>query len=379
MRIADLKVYSVAARRTNWVFVEVETDEGLTGLGEATNYPGSDLVAAAALRLKDRLVGEDPRDIDRLWQKLFRQFTYLGSRGLVCSLIGAVDIALWDLKGKAVGRPVFDLLGGAHRNPVPLYTHVQGGAPRESAAHARQLVAEGWAALKTDPFHGSMPGFGTNYVNGHISPEGVEKGAEIIAAIREAVGPKIEILIDAHGCYNVASALRVAKALQPYNIGWLEEPLPPESLQALRQVREAAGVPICVGERLFTRWDFAPIFESRAADYIMPDVIRTGGISELRKICTMAEAYCVPVSPHDANGPINILAGSHVMASVPNCYRVELASAGLELYNAVLDRPLEIREGAIWLSDRPGLGVSLNHDYVKAHPADPTPRPGFHV
>jgi len=366
MKITDLKVYFTAARRANWVFAEVETDEGLTGLGECTNYPGSPMVAAAARTLRDLLVGENPADIDRIWHKLFRRYTYLGGRGLLCSLIGGVDIALWDLKGKVLGRPIYDLLGGGFRNPVPLYTHVTGKSPDEAAAHAKRLVAEGYRAMKTDPF--PNPGFGTQYVDGHISPENIQRGADVIAAIREAVGPHVEILIDAHGCYNVATAVQVARALQPSNIGWLEEPVPPESYQALRQVREAAGVPICVGERLFTRWDFIPIFENRLADYVMPDVIRTGGISELRKIATMAEAYAVPVSPHDANGPVNILAGSHVMASVPNCYRVEISSDNMEFYNAFIDHPLDIRDGAIRLSERPGLGVSLNHEYVKAHP-----------
>jgi galactonate dehydratase len=200
---------------------------------------------------------------------------------------------------------------------------------------------------------------------------GEEHGANIIAAIREAVGPKVEILIDCHGRFDVPTAIRLAKRLEPYNIGWFEEPVPVESYNALKQVRQNVSVPICVGERLYTRYEFVPVLENQLADYIMPDVTWTGGISELKKISTLAEAYYVPVSPHDASGPINLLAGAHVMMTTPNFYKLETMRAKLNAYDVLMDYPLEIRNGCLYLSNRPGLGIEMNVDYLRHRAIEP--------
>jgi len=376
MKIRDLKVYPTTTStpqqiaRTNWVFIHLETDEGITGVGECSHWPAaSGLLLYRALELmRDALIGEDPSDIDRLWNKLYRRFTYLGARGPVTSAISAIDIALWDIKGKALGVPIYQLLGGKFRDRVLLYTHIRADDPKLAAEHALQLVGEGFTALKTDPFWKEMWPYHTAYQNGIISNEGAAFGESIIAAVREAVGPKVEILIDAHGQYNVPTAIKLARMLAPYKLTWFEEPVPPESYKALRQVREAVDVPICVGERLYTRFDFVPVLEEHLADYIMPDVVWTGGISELRKIASLAEAYYVPVSPHDANGPINILAGAHVCTTIPNFYRLEFSRAALEFYNAIVSPPLDVRDGHLHLSERPGLGVELNLDWIKKHP-----------
>jgi galactonate dehydratase len=189
-----------------------------------------------------------------------------------------------------------------------------------------------------------------------------------VAAVREAVGPQIEVLIDAHGHYNVPTAIRIGNRLAEHNVTWYEEPVPPEGYEALAQVRQNVAAPICVGERLFTRYDFLPIFENRLADYIMPDVVWTGGISELRKIATMAEAYYIPVSPHNAMGSVQIIAGAHTMMTVPNFYRLEFSIAALEGYNAVLDKPLDIRDGNLHLPTGPGLGYDLDTEFMAAHP-----------
>ena len=189
----------------------------------------------------------------------------------------------------------------------------------------------------------------------------------MIAAIREAVGPQIDILIDAHARYNVPTAVRLATRLAEYQIGWFEEPVPPESYAALKQVRDQVPTRICVGERLHTRYEFAPIFEQRLADYVMPDVTWTGGISELKKIATMAEAYYIPLSPHDASGPINILAGAHVAMTAPNFYRLESRRADMGFYNAFIEEPLVVQNGELIVPDRPGLGVTMNLDYLNAH------------
>ena len=191
---------------------------------------------------------------------------------------------------------------------------------------------------------------------------------EIIAALRDAVGPETEILIDAHGHYDVASAIKCAKALEPFNLTWFEEPCPPESYDALKQVRDSVDVPICTGERLYTRWDYLPVLKERLADYIMSDVCWTGGITELKKIASMAETYYVNISPHGAMGPIQILAGAHAVKTVSNLYRLEITSLWVPVFNEAISHPFDIRDGELFLSERPGLGVELNMDFIEANP-----------
>lgn len=376
MKITDLKVYVIdpsgnGSPAQAWTFVQIETDEGLTGFGEASNFPGNGslIVGDALRRVKEFVIGEDPSRINFLWHRLFRKAAYLGPRGLPTAVVSGVDIALWDLRGKALGRPVYELVGGKFRDTIPLYANAWFAGcstPEDFAEAARRTVEAGHTALKCDPFQEMGP-YHTAYATGQISPRGEDLGINIVAAIREAVGPNVDILVDAHGHYNVPTAVRIGRRLEPYRIGWFEEPVPPESLPALRSVREQVGVPICVGERLYTRFDFAPILEQRLADYLMPDVVWTGGISELLRIATLAEAYYVPVSPHDALGPLQILAGSHAMMTIPNFYRLEHCVAHIPWYQACLDQPISFVGDHLRLPDRPGLGFNLNVEFLRAH------------
>ena len=256
------------------------------------------------------------------------------------------------------------------RENVPVYANAwwpdDAHEPQAFADAALETVARGHQALKLDPFFEMAEAFYA-YVSGEITPQHESLGIARIAAIREAVGPNIHILIDAHGQYDVPSAIRVADRLAELDIAWLEEPVPPESHDALRQVRENTAVPICVGERLFTRFDFAPILERRLADFIMPDVCWTGGISELRRIGALAEAHYVPLSPHNAAGPIQIAAGSHVALTTPNFYRLEHAMNWIPAYNAPLREPLGFERDFLTVSDRPGLGIDIDEDYLERH------------
>jgi galactonate dehydratase len=319
------------------------------------------------------LEGDDPARIEAVWHKLFRAMTYVGTRGLTSCVVSGIDIALWDIRGKALGLPIYQLLGGPVRESIALYTHFPlGETPQESARNALVPVRDGHAAIKTDPFaperrRRQRQGLPDTYLDGGMSAAGEQEGADIVAAIREAVGPEVEILIDAHALYNVPTAVRLAQRLAPYRITWFEEPVPPESYHALRQVRDQVPTRICVGERLHTRFEFVPIFEHRLADFVMPDVTWTGGITELKKIASMAEAYYVPVSPHDASGPINVLAGAHVMMTVPNFYRLETTRSKMDFYDAFIDTPLDVREGHLHVPDKPGLGLEMNLDYLRAH------------
>ena len=382
MKITDLKVWVTRPepQGRSFVFLRIDTDNGISGIGEATSSGGggSIIVGNMAKFLRDStvaqdfrtsLVGGNPEDIDMLWHRLFRRFTGGGGfGGFVTTLLSGIDIALWDIKGKVIGKPVYKLFGGPMRDKIQMYTRVSSGEPQKAAAYAKSLAAEGYTALKTDPFSPETSQHHRAYTQGMISPKGANNGIDTIAAIREAVGPDIEILIDCHGNFNVPTAISLARRLEPYNIGWYEEPVQPNSNEALKHVKESVNVPICVGERLYTRFDFVPIFEGRLAEYIMPDILWTGGITELRKIAIMAEAYYIPVSPHDASGPINILSGAHTMMTVPNFYKLEFNRAALDIHNAIITDPLDIRDGYLYLSERPGLGTELNVEYLEAHP-----------
>ncbi|MDA0768784.1 MAG: mandelate racemase [SAR202 cluster bacterium Casp-Chloro-G4] len=389
MKITDVKTYVIETdwddrpggdrprlpTRRQFIFVKVETDEGISGWGEVTNYPGfvgNRAVGRYIQELKQFLVGQDPRAIEYIWQRTFRLFTYTGTRGATTAAISGIDIALWDILGKSLGKPIYALLGGPVRDRIALYTHPpEPNTPEEAVADAKEIVASGHRGLKMDPMmhslHGGLKDGNISFMDGELSPQGLAEAVDITAAVREAVGPQIEVLIDAHGRYNVPTAIQLANALEPFNIHWFEEPVPVESYSALKQVREKISCRISVGERLHTRFEFVPIFENNLADYIMPDVTWTGGISELKKISTMAEAYYIPVSPHDASGPINIMAGAQVMMTVPNFYKLETIRYDLSGYDKFMDVPLDIRSGDLYVSDRPGLGMNLDEDFLKAH------------
>jgi galactonate dehydratase len=358
-----------------WTFVTIETDEGITGWGESSSTPrnGSLLTGAGVRAVREALIGEDPADIERLWHKLFRRYTYMGSRGFPTTIISGIDIALWDIKGKATGRPVYDLLGGKMRDDICMYANSWFGGcstPDEYAAAAKRTVAEGHDAMKMDPFAEMLP-FHTMYQDGQISAAGENLGCDITAAVREAVGPDVEVLIDAHGNFNVRTAVRLANRLYDESkIDWFEEPLPPEGIEGLRSVRQQMRAPMCLGERLFTRWDYSQILHEGLTDFIMPDVTWTGGISELKKIATMAETYYIPISPHNAQGPGQILGGAHVSMSTPNFYRLEHALDFKPAYDRYTVEPFNWQGNKLVLNGKPGLGTDLDMDAVRAdlHP-----------
>ncbi len=378
MKISGIKTFEinpggiVGPGRT-WLFVRVDTDEGISGWGEATNSgAGSNTLIKTAIELiTPDLIGENPADIERLWHRMFRRFSYLGSRGLPTAMTAGIDIALWDINGKATGRPVYDLLGGRFRDEVRLYANSWYGdceSPDDFARAVRERVlAEGHTALKLDPFR-EMTASHHMFSDGQISPEGEQEGYDIVAAIREAVGPHHEILIDAHGHFNVPTAIRLAnKLFEQSSIAWFEEPIPPESFDALKQVRENTNAPLCVGERLYTRFDFVSLFRDRLVDYVMPDTIWSGGISEQKRIASMAEAHYIPISPHAVpSGPLALIASAHVMSSVPNFYRQEHGMRAIPIQNELLSEPMDIANGVITLNGKPGLGYEMNEDELLA-------------
>ncbi|MDF2983110.1 MAG: mandelate racemase/muconate lactonizing enzyme family protein [Devosia sp.] len=377
MKITGVRPWLVKASTSYWgeyLFVEVTTDEGISGWGEITSTTkiANRALAAILKQVSGQIEGEDPSRIERLWHKLFRSFTYMGSRGAACECVSAIDIALWDIRGKVLGLPVYELLGGSVRDEISLYTHPDQSKFTSDAAVVAEItdiVKSGHTALKFDPF----PYQGDRerrdgYLDGMLSRADEKKAADLTALIRQTAGPQVEILIDAHGRFDVPTAIRLCRTLEEAGqIDWFEEPVPPESYGALQQVREKVNAAISVGERAHTKWDFVPILEQKLADYIMPDVTWTGGITEMKKIAILAEGYYVPISPHDAGGPINVLAGAHVMMTVPNFYRLETSRWDLSGYNELMHTRLDNSNGALKLPRVPGLGIELNRDYLEAN------------
>ncbi|HSO47453.1 MAG TPA: mandelate racemase/muconate lactonizing enzyme family protein, partial [Rhizobiaceae bacterium] len=377
MKITGVTPWLINSSSSYWgefLFVEVTTDEGITGWGEITTTTklANRALRAMLQQIGAIIIGENPADIERLWHMLFRSFTYMGSRGAAVECVSAIDIALWDIRGKALGKPIYELLGGAVRDEIALYTHPDQRkfTSKESViAEIRDIVDSGHTALKFDPF----PFQGTReqrdgYLDGSMTRKGEREAAELTALIRETAGPDIEILIDAHGRFDVPTAIRLCRSLEEAGkIDWFEEPVPPESLAALKQVRDKVSAAISWGERGHTKWDFVPVLENRLADYIMPDVTWTGGITELKKISALAEAYYIPMSPHDAGGPINVLAGAHVMMTVPNFYRLETSRWDLSGYNELMHTPLDNSNGTLKLPRVPGLGIEMNREYLSAN------------
>ena len=384
MKITGAKPWLIKNSASYWgefLFVEVTTDEGVSGWGEITTTTRAANRALCAMlsQMGAALQGEDPAHVERLWHKTFRSYTYMGSRGAALECLSAIDIALWDIRGKVLGKPIYEILGGGPvREEIELYTHPDQRkftSKQGVIDEIRDIVASGHTALKFDPYAQQGPIVDgrareqrDGYLDGSMTRKDQREAAELTALIRETAGPDIELLIDAHGRFDVPTAIRLCNSLEEAGaIDWFEEPCPPESVNALAQVREKVNVAISWGERGHSKWDFVPILENKLSDYIMPDVTWTGGITELKKISALCEAYYIPVSPHDAAGPINVVAGAHVMMTVPNFYKLETSEWNLHKYDPLIDTPLDNSNGSLKLPKKPGLGYEMNRAYLEAN------------
>ena len=384
MRIESVDVWLVEGIKYNWTLLRITTDDGLTGVGEATNWPGSPLVYHAAQHLGQHIIGEDPRRVDYIWTKLYRDFNWQGPTGTMMCAMSGIDMALLDLKAKWLGVPCYELLGGAFRTEILLYANywfIKGGHnPADYAEQARKVVAQGFTGLKFDPFAHTNYLFGDDLSsNLTLTHEQENLAYDIVAAVREAVGENVQIMIETHALLSMPTAIRMAKRLEPLNITWYEEPAGPESAHNLRYLNERINIPLCVGERHYTRWGFRPVLDHQAVDYIMPDITRCGGPSEMKRIATLAETSNIQVSPHNPNGPLSTLASAHVCASIPNFFRQEFMFTDVPWRDTVITHPFDIRNGHLILSDRPGLGVDLVPEVMEAHPGIVTKRKGFYI
>ena len=361
MKITDVRTFVVDCYRTNWVFVKVYTDEGITGLGEGTLEYKENALTGAVEDLKRYLVGKSPFNIEAHYHDMVRDAYWRGGPVLM-SAVSAVEAALWDINGKSLNVPVHRLLGGKVRDRVKIYVNgwfAGAREPEEFAEKARETVKRGIKAMKWDPF-------GKAYLS--LSNEELDKALRCVAAVREAVGDKVDLLIEGHGRFNVPTAIRIAKELEPFKPLFFEEPVPPDELDALVWVREKSPLAIAAGERLYTRHSFRELLEKRAADYIQPDISHAGGILECRKIAAMAETSYIPFAPHNPSGPVANAATLQLAACTPNFEILEIMVSDVEWRKTVTNEDLEYEDGFIKIPDKPGLGLELNEEEALKHP-----------
>lgn len=368
MKIRDIQTVEVKGHHGRSTYVRVYTDEGLTGTGECIH--GRAAAPVIIGEMKRLLVNEDPMNVDRLFEKVRRAYIFDGAlAGNVVSALSGIEIALWDLVGKAVNLPVYQLLGGKFRDKIRLYSDCGSSRndPESCAKRAKEVVDMGFNAIKFDVDDLKNP-YKLDPWNWSVTPGEVQVMVDKVAAVREAVGPNIDVAIDMHGRYDAPAAIRVARAMEPYNLMWLEEPVPPENVDAMREVKNSTSTPICAGENLFLRYGFRDIIEKQAVDIIMPDIPKCCGLSEGKKIANMAEIYYIPLAPHNVCGPLGTIASCHVCASIPNFLVLEWHWLGRKHWDelVITDEPI-IENGCITVPDKPGLGVEINPEGVKKY------------
>ncbi len=359
MKISSVRAIPVnsGVGSRNYLFVKVETDEGLYGLGEA-GITGKELAVAGVIQhFDEQLRGEDPRRIEHIWQRLFRGNFFKGGQ-ILTAAISAVDLALWDIKGKALGAPVWDLLGGKCRDKVVCYAHINGNSPEELAVDATSKVRDGFKFVR----------FGIpEEPGGILEPRrAVPQTVERLAAVREAVGDEIEICIDFHTRLDPIDAVRLCDAAAPYNLFFAEDPVRSENPDAYAFVRQHTNVPIAGGEELATKWEFKPLIERDLIDYVRVDLCIVGGLTEARKIAGWAEAHYQKLAPHNPLGPVSTAACVHLDIASP-LFGVQELSRMPGYLADVFPHQLRFEDGYLLLPEGPGLGVEMNEEAIGDH------------
>jgi galactonate dehydratase len=363
VRVTGLTTYQVPPR---WLFVKVETDEGVTGWGEPVLEGRADSVAAVVRELADYVVGRDPRQIEDLWTVLYRGGFYRGG-GLHMSALAGIDQALWDIKGKALGVPVHELLGGRVRDRIRVYSWIGGDRPAETAKAAQAAVERGFSAVKMN---------GTDEMQYLDSWDKVDRTLANVGAVREALGEDIGIGVDFHGRVHRPMAKVLLRELEPFHLMFVEEPVLSEHLDGVADVLRASPIPIALGERLYSRWDFKGVLASGVVDVLQPDPSHAGGITETRKIAQMAEAYDVALALHCPLGPIALATCLQIDAG---CYNATIQEQSLGIHyntaNDLLDyledpSVFAYTDGQVLIPSGPGLGITVNEEYVVERAAE---------
>jgi len=357
MKITRMTTYQVPPR---WLFLKIETDDGITGWGEPVVEGRAATVRAAVAELSDYLIGTDPSRIEDHWQVMYRGGFYRGGPVLMSAIAG-IDQALWDIKGKAAGLPVHQLLGGPCRDRIRVYSWVGGDRPQDAVDQARENVALGFTALKMNATAEMQ------IVDSHTA---IARAVAGIAAMREAVGPDVGLAVDFHGRVQRPMARVLLRELDPLRLLFVEEPVLPDQIDALPALTAGLATPVALGERLYSRWDFRPVLEGRAVDIVQPDLSHAGGITECRKIAAMAEAYDVALAPHCPLGPIALAASLQVDAVAHNAF-IQEQSLGIH-YNAAADildylvdaSVFDYGDGMVAIPTAPGLGIEVDETAV---------------
>ncbi|MFB6134725.1 MAG: mandelate racemase/muconate lactonizing enzyme family protein [Halanaeroarchaeum sp.] len=363
VQITDVDTYIVSNPWKPWVFVRVHTDAGVSGLAEATTHDKPRTVVAAIEEMADYVVGTDPFDTEKRWRDMYRDEWF--SKNVVNTTVAsAIDIASWDIKGKLLEKPVYELLGGAVHG-TRLRTYANGwytetdGEPEKFAEAAEQVVDDGYDAMKFDPF-------GTAWQT--MSRAEQNKSIETVRAVREAVGPDVDLLIEGHGRFSAGQALDVARELEEFDPTWFEEPCPPDSINSLREVAAKSPVPIATGERHMTKFDFYELVTRTEIDVFQPDLMNTGGITEGKKIAALGEADHVSIAPHNPQGPVATAIYAHFNTATPNFMIQELFQTyDVEWVDDLLVDPITVEDGVLEVPKGPGFGIELADDVVEAH------------
>ncbi|HMO84908.1 MAG TPA: mandelate racemase/muconate lactonizing enzyme family protein [Lacipirellulaceae bacterium] len=374
----------------NNLWVRVHTEDGLVGLGE-TYYTPRAIAAVVHDTYAPLLLGRDALDIENHWNNCFSLASFCGYSGAEMRALSAIDIALWDLAGQHLGQPIYSLLGGRNRDRVPVYnTCVSSGSYRDldDVLHgragdvAKSLLEQGYRAMKIwpfDQFGDTLAGptsprqnvtiwggtTAAGILSHSITNEEIRCGVRIVEEIRRAVGDEVQVAIEGHARWDLPSATRIARALEPLDIMWLEEIMPPDNVESYVRLKTATSIPICQSERVFTRFQMRPWIEKAAADIIMPDFSWCGGFTEGRKICSLADTYFLPITSHDTIGPVGLWAAAHLMLHIPNAMSMETVRGYIDgWYEEVVTDKINITDGHLFLAGKPGLGTKLRDDFL---------------
>ncbi len=374
---SDLKITDVKCafiRNGNGLFVKIYTNQGIYGCGE-----GVDAVAGSyhlVQRLGRFLKDQNPLNVNRLFEQLRKGAVFGGAQaGMYVAVLSAIETALWDIAGKALNAPVYQLLGGKFRDRVRLYMDTalyqnQLPKPQDFATAAKEAVSMGFTAVKFDLDQANDPNKYDRF-NWTASPAEIQRMYDQMAAAREAVGPKIDICADMHGRYDAPTGQRAAKVLEPLNLMWLEEPIPAENIDAYAEITKSTSTPICAGENHYLAYGFRPLLEKGAVDIIMPDLQKTGGLGEGQRIANLANLYYVPFAPHMVASYLGAMAAAHVCASVPNFLILEwqIYFHKEPMFKEIVkfDGPEFTKDGFIQVSDKPGIGVDINEEGMKKY------------
>lgn len=363
MKITSVEPLVLGTSWRNLIFIRVKTDDGLVGIGECTLQNREEGVLGYLQgAVRRHVLGSDPFNIEDLWLRMYRNEFWRGG-AIATTVMSGIEIACWDIVGKAVGQPVWRILGGRCHEKIKAYAnawYTVERKPEEFARRVKVVLDKGYKAFKVDPFGpGAL----------EITREEKVRSVDLVAALRQAVGPNIEIFIEMHGRFSAATAIDIARMLEPYHPGWIEEPCPPEDIPSLKKVAEHTNIPVATGERYFTHYGFREVLESGAPDIIQADVIHAGGLLEMKKIAAMADLRSMVMAPHNSNGPVCTAASVHLDFCTPNFKVQECFDDFSETWvrEAVPGCPVP-RDGYFYPPEKPGLGIDLNEDVIKAHP-----------